>query len=421
MAAGLPVLIWFAALCELGPIALAMLLLLPAAVAFGGGALALAVSTVARTARDALLIVYLCEFLFLLAPLFAGRLSARVRQWIEPLNPYQAIRPLVEFQDVGPALMTIGLWTLIGALGCAWAAWRLRPSFLSSMDEPRRRWRLFRRSRSPVLADRPMLWKELYVEQVMAFGRIVKWLGILVVAAFSGTSLFLAGLYAWRSWFDPDPEQSQWALAFLTDWLGWSWLTAWLIQWALGLRAAAAITTERQRGTWDALLVSPLEAREILWAKIYGSIYGLRGLLAALVLAWSAGLICGAMTIGAFIELLAQTLLIGGFMLTAGIAFSLLLRIPHAGHDGHNRHLAGRNLRFRRPRRHPDADGPDGLDAMAIPARHVAGGPRPDRLARRPLPGNPHGLLCPRRDSDRLLHLLSLRRSGRAHRMRLTG
>jgi len=258
----------------------------------------------------------------LLAPLLGGRFSASVRQWIDPLNPYQAILPLVELQDPGPALITVGLWTLLGAAGCTWAAWRLRPAFLNSMDEPRRRWRWFRASRVPILANRPMLWKELYVEQV-AFGRVVKWLGILVVAAFSGTSIFLAGLVAWGSWFEPDPDRSSWALDYLTEWLAWSWLTAWLIQWAVGLRAAAAVTSERQRGTWDALLVSPLEAREIVWAKIYGSIYGLRDLLAAVVLAWTAGLLCGALAVGAFAELLAQTLVIGGFMAAVGIAFSL--------------------------------------------------------------------------------------------------
>jgi ABC-type transport system involved in multi-copper enzyme maturation permease subunit len=323
MAAGLPILVWFAALCELGPLALATLLLLPAAVSFGGGGFALAVSTVARSARDALLMVYLFEFLLLLAPLLGGRFLPSMRPWIEPLNPFQAIRPLVEFQDAGPAMLTVAMWTLLGAAGCAGAAWRLRPAFLSSMDEPRRRWRWFRSVRVPVLANRPMLWKELYVEQVQAFGRIVKWLGILVIAIFSGTSIFLAGLVAWDWWFAPDADEPSWALGQLTEWLGWSWLTAWLIQWALGLRAAAAITSERQRGTWDSLLVSPLEAREIIWAKLCGSIHGLRGLLAAIVLAWTTGAICGALTIGAFAELLAQTLAIGGFMAAAGIAFSL--------------------------------------------------------------------------------------------------
>jgi hypothetical protein len=60
-----------------------------------------------------------------------------------------------------------------------------------------------------------------------------------------------------------------------------------------------------------------------VWAKIAGSIYGLRGLLAAVVLAWVVGLLCGALGAGAFAELLAQTLVIGGFMVAIGVAFSL--------------------------------------------------------------------------------------------------
>jgi ABC-type Na+ efflux pump permease subunit len=98
---------------------------------------------------------------------------------------------------------------------------------------------------------------------------------------------------------------------------------AWLIQWAIGLRAAAAITSERQRGTWDSLLVSPLEGQAIVWAKIAGSIYGLRGLLAAALVPWLAGLWCGAFEPGIFAQLLLQTLVIGSFMAVIGIAFSL--------------------------------------------------------------------------------------------------
>jgi ABC-type Na+ efflux pump permease subunit len=59
----------------------------------------------------------------------------------------------------------------------------------------------------------------------------------------------------------------------------------WLIQWAMGLCAVASIASERQRGTWDGLLVSPPEGREIVWAKICGGVYALRGFVAAVVLA----------------------------------------------------------------------------------------------------------------------------------------
>jgi ABC-type transport system involved in multi-copper enzyme maturation permease subunit len=318
LAAGLPPLVWFAAMRGLGPRALAALVALPAAVSFGGGGMAIALSAVARRGRDALLVVYLFDLLFLLAPLLGSPFSADLRRWIEPLNPYQGIGPLADLEETGPALVTIGLWSLLGTGGSAWAAWRLRPAYLSDHDGRRR---LSRPARLPVLGDRPMLWKELYVGQGQALGRFVKWVGILVVAVFAGTSIVLAGLVVWGSWFQP--ETSGWALQQLTNWLGGSWLVAWMIQWALGLRAAATIASERERGTWDLLLASPLEGRDMVMAKIRGSIHVLRGLIAAVVLAWIAGLVCGALPPGAFAQLLAQTIVIGIFMVTIGIGFSL--------------------------------------------------------------------------------------------------
>ncbi|HZZ82454.1 MAG TPA: hypothetical protein VFE62_28405 [Gemmataceae bacterium] len=322
--AGLPILAGFSALCGNGALILALLIALPVAVAFGGGGLALAVSTVTRTARDALLVVYLFEVLLLFAPLLGHYLAGPSREWIDPLNPYQGIGALAASRDLVPALTTIGMWTLIGILGCAWATWRLRPAYLNAADGPKRRWSLLSFWRGPAVTDRPMLWKELHIEQAHSFSRIVKWLGILAVAAYSGTCLLLSALVAWGTWIEDDPDGVAWALSALSDLLSWSWLTAWLIQWALGLRAAASITSERMRGTWDALLVSPLHASEIVWAKIYGSIYGLRALLGSLILVWTAGLLCGALAAGDYVELLAQALLVGSFMTAVGVLFSLL-------------------------------------------------------------------------------------------------
>jgi ABC-type transport system involved in multi-copper enzyme maturation permease subunit len=318
LAAGLPPLVWMAAMRGLGPGGLAALVALPAAIGFGGGGMAMALSAVARRGRDALLVVYLLDFIFLLAPLFSSPFSADLRRWIEPLNPYQGIGPLAELGETSPALVTMGLWTFLGAAGSAWAAWRLRPAYLSDHDGRRQ---LSRRARRPVLGDQPMIWKELYVEQGQAFSRVVKRLGILVVVVFSGSSIVLAGLAGSGTWIPP--ETSGWALQQLTDWLGGSWLIAWLIQWALGLRAAATIAAERERGTWDLLLASPLEGRDMVMAKIRGSIHVLRGLIAAVVVAWIAGLLCGALPPGAFAQLLAETIVIGLFMVTIGIGFSL--------------------------------------------------------------------------------------------------
>ena len=70
----------------------------------------------------------------------------------------------------------------------------------------------------------------------------------------------------------------------------------WLLQWAVGLRAAVSIASERERGTWDALLMSPLEPGEIVRAKLFGSLYALRWMVGAMILAWTLAVVVGAVS-----------------------------------------------------------------------------------------------------------------------------
>jgi ABC-type transport system involved in multi-copper enzyme maturation permease subunit len=320
--AGLPALVLLAALHSTGPLNLGILIALPVAVAFGGGGLAVAASALARRGRDALLVIYLVDLLLLLVPLFGRGLSATVQDWLEPFNPYRGVGPLVAWEESRPALLAIGLWTLLGIAGTSWAAWRLRPAYLHDADGRPSRWHLLRR-RVPPVGDRPLIWKELHIEQTQAFSRFVYWLGLLVVVVYVGSSIVLAGLVALGTWTQAGTELVDWAKVQLATWTTASTPMSWLIQWALGLRAAAAIASERQRGTWDALLASPLEGREIVVAKIYGGLYGLRGFVAAVVLAWTLGLLCGALTLAEYATLVANTLVIGVFMVVIGIRFSL--------------------------------------------------------------------------------------------------
>jgi hypothetical protein len=133
----------------------------------------------------------------------------------------------------------------------------------------------------------------------------------------------LAAILAWGHWVRPDLAWAGWAEDVLSTLMHWSWLVTWLIQWAVGLRAAVAIVVERERGTWDAILMSSLEGREIFQAKVYGSIYALRGLMAAAVASWTLGLACGALTVGEYANLLGETFIVSAFMAILGSWFSL--------------------------------------------------------------------------------------------------
>jgi hypothetical protein len=97
----------------------------------------------------------------------------------------------------------------------------------------------------------------------------------------------------------------------------------WLIQWGVGLRAAVAIASERERGTWDALLTSPLEGREIVRAKLWGSLHALRWLFVATVLAWTVAVASGALSWDDYAGALIGTGVIATFLAAVGVRTSL--------------------------------------------------------------------------------------------------
>ena len=99
----------------------------------------------------------------------------------------------------------------------------------------------------------------------------------------------------------------------------------WLLQCAIGLRAAVSIAAERERGTWDALLMSPLEPGEIVRAKLSGSLNALRWMAGAMVLAWTLALITGAVSLGEYVEWIAANATAGALMAAIGVRCSLSL------------------------------------------------------------------------------------------------
>ena len=324
--AGVPFLILIAALAAIRAPSLAAMLALPAAVAFGIGGISLAASAASRRGRDALLAVYLLVLLFLLSPLLGTVLPAPVDAGIEWLSPFAPIFPLAWDEDPAPALRTMLGWVAMGLAGIAVSAWRLRPACLRPLAgesigrrRGRRRWFV-----PPVDERRPMLWKELFIERVGSIGRVGRWIGLLIVVPLVLVGAAQAGFIGYYSWVRPDPaEASDWTVE-MGLWIGQTgWWVSALIQLGIGLRAAVAISSERERGTWDALLTSPLEGREIVVGKVWGSLHSLRWLFGAALWAWTLALFFGAMTGGGYAYLLAETLICGAFMAAVGVRASL--------------------------------------------------------------------------------------------------
>jgi ABC-type Na+ efflux pump permease subunit len=316
---GMPAVVVLAGLAGMQWPVLGLLLALPAAVAVGGAGLAVLTSTLSRRGRDALLTVYLLDVFFLMTPM-GWRLgwSSGLVEALGALNPFVCLVALVWSEERGLALVSIELWLAIGLVASGLAAWRLRPAALRPLDSERVGRGLLRRGRiPPVNEKRPMLWKELYIERVAALGGLGYWLVGFLCIALTGGSLILGGLYALG--IEPIPAQGMlgWAVGGSILYFGW------MVEWAVGLRAAVAIASERERGTWEAILTSPLEGREIVRAKLRGSLHALRWLFASILLAWTVAVLCRSISRLDYITEVISTAILASFMAAVGVRTSL--------------------------------------------------------------------------------------------------
>jgi ABC-type transport system involved in multi-copper enzyme maturation permease subunit len=324
---------------------------LPLAVAFGSGGLALAASAIARRGRDALMAVYFLDLALFLGPLFGiNFIPPTVSDWLVSINPFVAGYRLVWEWNATPALIAISVWMFLGLAAVTWASLRMAPVYLRQLDGAGQRRKALRRRQRDVSDEHPMLWKELHIEQGQKFRGVLRWLGWLLVAVVLGTSAGLLTLRIWISVVGAEmpgglitagrltppqaplapvnlPQLPGWAETLFVVLQGWAALSAlplsWLIQWAIGMRAAVSIASEREQHTWDTLLTSPLEGHEIVWPKIGGSLWAMRGLLAVAVMSWTVAAICGAIAPGNFIDLLSFTFVLGTFMAAVGVWASL--------------------------------------------------------------------------------------------------
>ncbi len=321
--AGLPVVAFLAPMAGLGLSHLSALVLLLAAVGFGAGGMAVGASVVSRRGRDAQLTVYILMILLMMSSLLGWLgLPPEAVDVLEWLNPYASMVALLRAGDTALALETAGCWAGLGLLGLALAVWRLRPSCLSVGVA---RTKTVKRKQAPPVGERPMLWKELFIERVASLGRFGRWVGALLTIVIGGGSLVLAGMMFYSGFVAPDSALGSVASSTLALVLGGfaGTLFSWLLQLGIGLRAAVSIASERERATWDALLMSPLKPAEISVAKLLGSLYALRYLAAAMLLAWTLAVATRAVGVHAYVIWLIGTFVTGCFMAAVGVRFSL--------------------------------------------------------------------------------------------------
>lgn len=210
-----------------------------------------------------------------------------------------AVRQMSESKHGGPTLVGAALETVTGAV--------------LPVREP-----VFQR---PAVSDRPMLWKELHVEGGMRMGWF-GWLmvvGLIVLTYLPAFLILYDHLFVVNRWRNLAEELNAWVRTCTC-------IIGSLTLLAVGIRAAGAISSEREKQTYDSLMTTPLDSDEILVGKWLGSVFSVRLSWLWLGSVWLLGLIMGALHPGAIPMLIGAWLVYAAVIALIGLAFSINCR-----------------------------------------------------------------------------------------------
>ncbi len=343
--------------------------------------LSVLISVLASRPRDAILVTYALEAIWLLgppaidpiAPYLGGSLS-----WVEPVNnammltnPIYILRGLTGLGNqygiratwyfslgnysgpsgLSPFQVTFALMVVIQSVaGLAFvglAIAGLRPMRGTSWPgaKPRTGWwtrlsgvasRISRAhvaaplahnrilsapTRRPPCGDAPMLWKERYA----TLGGGLRWLGSGYVVLFFGVLLgcFLLDVAS--------PAMTELSRGRLSNQVRLdinaalrSASTALAVLGMLSVAAASAVclTGEREQDTWISLATTLLTPGEVVRAKQFGAVWSARRIGMALLSVWSVGLVLGAIHPLGVLVAAALMLIVAGLIASVGVFVS---------------------------------------------------------------------------------------------------
>jgi ABC-type Na+ efflux pump permease subunit len=260
------------------------------ALVFGIAGLSILFSVWCRTTRDALLCVYLLIAIAAwLIPFLAGTSWGSGLPSLHPLHVFSLDDVPARWRRLGEFLLG---WVLVGLVCVLAASWRLRRTYrrqLQIQQRPAARW--WRASHGRVRGN-PVLWREQKVEGIaplQSMRRQPRWLGVAaVLAASAGTlgGLLVVFLSAVPAVPGGAPVTARlWAMICAGAWAEvcaafapvaaeaffWHGLAALLLlTLVVAIRASGSISGEKEKGTWEALLLTPLTTQKIIAGKHRG-------------------------------------------------------------------------------------------------------------------------------------------------------
>ena len=206
---------------------------------------------------------------------------------------------------------------LAGGIALLLATLFMRRIHLRESGKParKRRWRMqFFRGQ---IGDNPMYWKEMYAEPGSSrLGLLGYGLLALIFIAVCGITIYFVSrlLEAFL--------QAEWRV-FCGYAIGMSTFLGCCGLLLLTARAAGSITSEKERDCWVSLISTPLEGRQIVKAKILGSLWSLRGLVPFLAVVWLPALMLRPLYFWGIAFTLLDLGILAAFAATLGVYCSL--------------------------------------------------------------------------------------------------
>jgi ABC-type transport system involved in multi-copper enzyme maturation permease subunit len=319
---GWPLLFFLGGYAHVGLPALCATIVLSGVILFVEGAVSVWASVCSKQTRQAVLRVYAWSAIILLTicggpqairalsgpfkpgPAGLQKLS-QVEGILHSLDPLSVLDSLWPQDDLGEFLsrleVMLPVYGGIGLLCLALAIWRFRATYIRELEVAGREtvplfsaWRGTR----PEVGDDPVRWRE-----TTTVGRLPRWLAVGLLAALSCASS-AAIVY------------SQEPTLFILQGVVFLFLASLVA----GVRTSGAITGERERQTWDSLLLTPLDTWDLIMDKANGALDILRPYFAAFAVpAALLALWMGAAAIIATLSLLLLTWAAIYYMAATGI------------------------------------------------------------------------------------------------------
>jgi ABC-type transport system involved in multi-copper enzyme maturation permease subunit len=289
-------------------------------------AVTLLASVWCRQTRDAVITVYALGVAgYVLIRQIGGPLL-----YLDPLFVLAPLSGSDEYSDslgIGQRLVgSIVAWGSIGGASLAAAIWRLRPAYHRQLEGTRFLGKRLRRAANhPPVGNNPVYWREQYVEGLSptrALRFIPRWVVLLLIF---GVSLYASVQILVADLASGNPQANIFELLYYqlskprsftfspdsgADFLGLAAAALFSSTVIVGIRCSGAIVGEREKQTWEALLVTPLTARELVRGKLWAVMGASYPYLAAYAI---PAILCSALTFS-----------IAVFYIVAGLAVTTL-------------------------------------------------------------------------------------------------